>query len=68
MNPATPGDEYTLMVKTTPGNNERHVRHVRNHGRAAAGDDIPPGGRGMVTVEPDTAGSATKLDGAVHHW
>ena len=59
MNPATPGDEYTLMVKTSQ---ERMNGTSDMFSIMAAPPPVmtPPMGA-MVTVDPDTADSASRL-------
>ena len=59
MNPAAAGTEYTVMVKTTPEskNGESMMFEIV----AAPPPVITPPGGVEVTVEPNTAGSATRL-------
>ena len=59
MNPATPDDEYTLMVKTSeePMNGTSDMFSIM----AAPPPVMMPPGDVEVTVEPNTARSATKL-------
>ena len=59
MNPATAGDEYTLMVKTSK--ETMNGTSMMFEIMAAPPPVITPPGAVEVTAEPNTAGSATKL-------
>ena len=59
MNPATPGDEYSLMVSTSKEDMDGTSEMFEI--MAAPPPVIIPPGAVEVTAEPNTAGSATKL-------